>query len=57
MKQPLHIELSSENIDKITSHFPSKIYKTNSTLFYEGQIPISGYLVVIGSIQLSKKSI
>lgn len=55
MKQPMHIELSSENIEKITAHFPSKTYKTNSTLFYEGQIPISGYLIVIGSIQLCKK--
>lgn len=51
----MHIELSSDNIEKITAHFPSKIYKSNSTLFYEGQIPISGYLVVIGSIQISKK--
>lgn len=42
-------------IEKITTHFPTKIYKSHSHLFYEGQIPISGYLVLDGSIQISKK--
>lgn len=55
MKRPVHIELSSDNIKKITAHFPTKTYKANSTLYYEGQIPISGYLIVIGNIQISKK--
>ena len=55
MKSVKHIELSSDLIDKITSYFPSKKFKTQSHLFYEGQIPISGYLVLDGSIQVSYK--
>lgn len=55
MKQISHIEISNELIKKITSYFPSKKYKTQSHLFYEGQIPISGFLVLNGSIQISQK--
>ncbi len=55
MKFLKHIELSRELIDKITAYFPTKVYKSHSHLFYEGQIPISGYLVLDGSIQISKK--
>ena len=55
MKQLSHIELSNELIKKITSYFPSKKYTTQSHLFYEGQVPISGYLILEGSIQISKK--
>lgn len=55
MKFLKHIELSRELIEKITSQFPTKTYKSHSHLFYEGQIPISGYLVLDGSVQISKK--
>lgn len=55
MKSLKHIELSRDLIDKIIAHFPTKVYKAQSHLFYEGQIPISGYLVIDGSIQVSKK--
>ncbi len=55
MKFLKHIELSRDLIDKITSHFPTKVYKSHAHLFYEGQIPISGYLVLDGSVQISKK--
>ncbi len=55
MKQLSHIELSSELIKKITSYFPSKKYKTQSHLFYEGQVPISGFLILDGSIQITHK--
>lgn len=55
MKQLSHIELSSDLIKKITSYFPSKKYKTQSYLFYEGQVPISGFLILDGSIQISQK--
>ncbi len=55
MKSSKHIELSSQNVEKITALFPTKIFKAKSTLFYEGQIPISGYLVVLGTIQITKK--
>lgn len=55
MKSVKHIELSTDLIDKITAYFPSKKFKSQSHLFYEGQIPISGYLVLDGSIQVSYK--
>ena len=51
----MQIELSSSLIDKITTYFPSKKFKAQSYLFYEGQIPISGYLILKGSIQVSYK--
>lgn len=55
MKAQMHIELSSNLIEQITAHFPTKIYRISSTLFYEGHTPISGYLIVEGCIQISKK--
>lgn len=55
MKSLKHIEISSELIKKITAYFPSKKFKSQSHLFYEGQIPISGYLILNGSIQISQK--
>ena len=55
MKFLMHIELSRDLIEKIAAHFPKKRFKTNSPLFYEGQIPIAGYLILDGSIQVSKK--
>lgn len=55
MKSLKHIELSRDLIDKIVAHFPTKVYKSQAHLFYEGQIPIAGYLVIDGSIQISKK--
>lgn len=55
MKLSKPIELSRDLVKKITAQFPSQIYKTSSTLFYEGQIPISAFLIVDGSIQISKK--
>jgi CRP-like cAMP-binding protein len=55
MKSVKHIELSSDLIDKLAAYFPSKKFKSQSHLFYEGQIPISGYLVLDGSIQVSYK--
>lgn len=55
MKSIKQIELSRSLIDKITTYFPSKKFKSQSYLFYEGQIPISGYLILEGSIQVSYK--
>lgn len=55
MKSLKHIELSRDLINKITTFFPSKKFKSQSHLFYEGQIPISGYLILDGSIQVSYK--
>ena len=55
MKSLNHIELSRHLSDKITTYFPSKKFKAQSFLFYEGQIPISGYLILDGSIQVSYK--
>jgi CRP-like cAMP-binding protein len=55
MKSLKHIELSRDLVNKITTYFPSKKFKTQSHLFYEGQIPISGYLIIDGSIQVSYK--
>lgn len=55
MKSLKHIELSRHLIEKITTYFPSQKFKSQSYLFYEGQIPISGYLILDGSIQVSYK--
>lgn len=55
MKELKHIKLSDKLIKKICTYFPSKKYKTLSPLFYEGQIPISGYLILNGSIQITNK--
>lgn len=55
MKLLSEIELTPKLIKIISAQFPSKIYKTSSILFYEGQIPISGYLVIDGAIELSNK--
>jgi CRP-like cAMP-binding protein len=55
MKNISHIEISKDLMKKIISFFPSKKYKLSTTLFYEGHIPISGYLIIDGSIQISTK--
>ena len=55
MKSIKFIELNADLLEKIHQFFPSKKYKTQSHLFYEGQIPISGYLILDGSIKISKK--
>lgn len=55
MKLHTHIKISAELIKKLIALFPTKTYKVSSPLFYEGQIPISGYLILDGSIQISKK--
>lgn len=55
MKALKYIELSSDLVKKIVTTFPSKIFKSQSHLFYEGQIPISGFLIVDGSIKISNK--
>ncbi len=55
MKEFKHFELSARLIKRLSAFFPSKIYKTLSPLFYEGQIPISGYLILNGSIQITSK--
>lgn len=53
MKHQKHIELSPEQVEEIRTHFSSKKFKSQSYLFYEGQIPISGYLILDGTIQIS----
>lgn len=55
MKVASHHDLSNDLIKEITEQFPSKTYKTHSVLFYEGQIPISGYLIIDGAIQITSK--
>jgi CRP-like cAMP-binding protein len=55
MKSIKFIELNADLLEKIHQFFPSKKYKTQSHLFYEGQVPISGYLILDGSIKISKK--
>lgn len=55
MKSLKHMQISNELITKIIQYFPSKKFKSQSHLFYEGQVPISGYLILNGSIQISYK--
>ncbi|MBY0413008.1 MAG: cyclic nucleotide-binding domain-containing protein [Bdellovibrionales bacterium] len=55
MKVLKYLELSSDLIKKIESFFPSKIFKAQAHLFYEGQIPNSGFLILAGTIKVSKK--
>lgn len=49
------IKVAPAFIDKIKEISPSRKYTHNSPLFYEGQIPIVAYLVIDGSVILSKK--
>jgi CRP-like cAMP-binding protein len=56
MKHQKHIEISPEQVEEIQNHFSSKKFKSQSYLFYEGQIPISGYLIVDGTVQISTKN-
>lgn len=55
MKSIKYIELSNELVKKIISYFPTKKYLTQSHLFYEGQVPISGYLLLNGCIKVTQK--
>jgi CRP-like cAMP-binding protein len=55
MKLHIHTEVSSDLIKKIAKYFPAKKYKSQCPLFYEGQIPITGYLILAGSIKIKKK--
>ena len=55
MKPLKHIEIGHELIQKIIAFFPSKTFKAQSHLFYEGQVPISGYLILNGTVQISQK--
>jgi len=50
----MHIDLDPQLLEEILGIFPSKKFKTQSFLYYEGQIPISGYLIIDGSVQISK---
>lgn len=56
MKFIKHIDLSRSLIEKLKVHFPIKVFKSHSHLFYEGHIPISGFLIIDGTIQVSKKN-
>jgi CRP-like cAMP-binding protein len=56
MKIMNHIEVSKSLIKIIVTRFPTKIFKLNTTLFYEGHIPISGFLIIEGSILISSKN-
>ena len=53
MKTNTHIEISKDILDQILSYFPSKKYKVQSHLFYEGQVPISGFLIINGAVKIS----
>lgn len=55
MKGREHIQIQQETIDELLTRFPVRTFKTHSHLFYEGQVPISGYLIISGNIQISKK--
>ena len=48
------IKISDELINKIKSVSSSHCYSTQSDLFYEGQTPIVGYLLLEGYIHLTK---
>ena len=56
MKLIKHIELKKDIISKLLSFFPIKTFKSQSHLFYEGQIPIVGYLVIDGAIKITKNN-
>lgn len=55
MKWIKHIHLSETLIEKFKSFSTIKTFSLKSPLFYEGQTPIVAYLILKGSIQLSRK--
>jgi CRP-like cAMP-binding protein len=48
------IKLDKEHIEKIKKFSESKIFATNSPLFYEGQTPVVAFLILDGSVNLTK---
>lgn len=46
--------LDTKTIDEISSHTQSHTYPLQIELYYEGQVPIVGYLLIEGHIQLIK---
>lgn len=55
VKHTPHVEIKPHVFEKLVKVFPVKEYKSPSILFYEGQNPISGFLLVEGVIRLSKR--
>ncbi|RPJ73835.1 MAG: cyclic nucleotide-binding domain-containing protein [Alphaproteobacteria bacterium] len=48
------IKLDSALISKIEKFSPARKFSSGSPLFYEGQVPIVAYLVLSGSVVISK---
>lgn len=48
------IKLDSSLINKIVEFSPARKFTSASPLFYEGQVPIVAYLVLSGSVVISK---
>ena len=55
MKWIKQINLTETLIEKLKELTTVRTFSLKSPLFYEGQVPIVAYLVLRGSIQLSKK--
>ncbi len=57
MKTRLNIdEITSFHIDTLQGFNEPRIYNTATEIFYEGQIPHAGYLLIEGEIHFIKKS-
>jgi CRP-like cAMP-binding protein len=48
------IKLDKEQIEKIKKISQSKLFVTSSPLFYEGQTPVVAFLIIEGSVNLTK---
>ncbi|EQC43078.1 cyclic nucleotide-binding domain protein [Bacteriovorax sp. BSW11_IV] len=48
------LTLDKNTVDEISSHADVHTYPLQSNLYYEGQIPVVGYLLLEGHIQLLK---
>lgn len=55
MKWIKQIHLTESVLEKLKQVSSLKSFNLKTTLFYEGQTPIVAYLVIKGSIQLSRK--
>jgi CRP-like cAMP-binding protein len=48
-------KLNAPQIEIIEEHVKPRLYNTETEIIYEGQVPNVGYLIISGSIHLSKR--
>ena len=48
------IKITKKLKDDISQYFTQKFFQTKSPLFYQGQIPLSGFFILKGSVEIYK---